>query len=357
MEQEKNQLTPPRQAVVLGKRIAKPTGRFLAFLICGSILIAAFAMSSLWLGGEGESLFGRLSAFFQGGEKGVQTPNEEEGKPSEPPTADRENGDAELPEGAILIRGMDLSAADRGVDYFQNETAYCPNVAELRARPWETVTPDMQKPLVLILHTHATEAYLSEAATYLPSPVGDAIYSEDAARGVIAVGDALTETLNRSGIPTLHCWDLHGEAGTLRNSYACSAECVETYLARYPSIQYVIDLHRDSILTGDGAYVRTETTVNGTRIAQVMAVVGTDGNGTEHSAWEQNLSLALQLRDGLNAQGSLCRPVSLRNASYNQELAPHALLLEIGSGANTVEEAKRAAVLVGEALARIIKGE
>lgn len=357
MEQEQKQLTPPYPSVALGKRIGKPTGRFLAFLICGSILIAAFAMSSLWLGGNGEaSLFDRLSAFFQNREPNETKPNGTDHGAVLPPIPNE--GEAELPDGAIPIRGMDLSAPDRGVDYFQNETAYLPNVSELRARPWETVTPDMQKPLVLILHTHATEAYLTETATCLPSPVGDAIYSEDAARGVIAVGDTLTETLNRSGIPTLHCRELHGEAGTLRNSYACSAECVEEYLARYPSIQYVIDLHRDSILTSDGAYVRTEATANGERIAQVMAVVGTDGNGTEHPSWEKNLALALLLRDGLNGHcKGIGRPVSLRNASYNQELAPHALLLEIGSGANTVEEAKRAAVLVGEALARIIKGE
>ena len=50
----------------------------------------------------------------------------------------------------------------------------------------------------------------------------------------------------------------------------------------------------------------------------------------------------------------LCRPVSLRNSSYNQELAKYALILEIGTAANSVEEAKRAAVLVGETLADLI---
>jgi hypothetical protein len=57
----------------------------------------------------------------------------------------------------------------------------------------------------------------------------------------------------------------------------------------------------------------------------------------------------------LNAEGaSVCRPIYLRNSTYNQELAPFSLLLEIGTGGNCIEEAERAAVLVGEALAKLI---
>ena len=84
--------------------------------------------------------------------------------------------------------------------------------------------------------------------------------------------------------------------------------------------------------------------------------VGTDGNGTDFPGWRSNLSLALRLRERLN-QGGAClgRPVSLRNSSYNQEVAPAALLLEIGSGGNTVREAIRAAELTGAELAILIR--
>jgi stage II sporulation protein P len=87
-----------------------------------------------------------------------------------------------------------------------------------------------------------------------------------------------------------------------------------------------------------------------------MAVVGTDGNGTEHPSWQTNLSLALRLGEGLEyCVENICRPISLRNASYNQELAPNALLIEIGSAGNTQEEAIRSAKLVGEVLSGLIK--
>ena len=86
-----------------------------------------------------------------------------------------------------------------------------------------------------------------------------------------------------------------------------------------------------------------------------MSVVGSDGGGEACEGWEGNLALALQLRSMLNSNGkSICRPVTFRNATYNQELAPYSLLLEIGTGANSAEEAKRAAELVGESLAKLI---
>ena len=170
--------------------------------------------------------------------------------------------------------------------------------------------------------------------------------------GVLAVGAELTRTLNEKGITAIHCTVMH-DSPTLSGSYERSAETVRAYLKRYPSIQYVIDLHRDALYTDDGAFVRTETTAEGA--AQVMAVVGTDANGTAFPHWEENLALALQLREQLNLTSSnAARHVYLRNASFYQELAPHALLLEIGSAANSVEEARCAARLVGEALAKLL---
>ena len=89
-------------------------------------------------------------------------------------------------------------------------------------------------------------------------------------------------------------------------------------------------------------------------MAQVMAVVGTDCNGTEHTRWEENLALALQLRRAMNAETEgIGRPVFLRNSSYNQELAPYSLLLEIGTGGNSLAQAKRTAEMVGSALVKL----
>ena len=93
-------------------------------------------------------------------------------------------------------------------------------------------------------------------------------------------------------------------------------------------------------------------------MAQVLAIVGTDGNGTAHPSWSSNLSLALQLFEKLDAGGcEVCCGIGLRNASYNQELAPRMLLLEIGSAGNTLAEAKATAVLVGECFAALLNGD
>ena len=119
----------------------------------------------------------------------------------------------------------------------------------------------------------------------------------------------------------------------------------------------MIDLHRDAVTTSEGELVRAVAEYNGEPIAQVLSVIGTDCNGTSHENWSNNLALALQLREALNQKGaSICRPVSLRNSSYNQELAKYSLLLEIGTAANSAEEAKRTAELVGETLADLLQG-
>ena len=170
---------------------------------------------------------------------------------------------------------------------------------------------------------------------------------------MLAVGKAFVSALNKNGITAIHCTVML-DRPSLQGSYERSAETVRTYLKEYPEITYVIDLHRDALTEREGNYIRTLATGTEQPTAQVMAVVGTDCNGSPCANWRENLALALQLKEELN-QGdtALCRPVSLRNASYYQGIAPRQLLLEIGSGGNTVEEAIRAAERTADCLAKI----
>jgi stage II sporulation protein P len=172
---------------------------------------------------------------------------------------------------------------------------------------------------------------------------------------MLALGRELADLLNGKGIPTLHCTVDHtGDGGSVQGAYERSAESVKGYLKQYPSIQLVIDLHRDAVLTSEGAYVRSAARGE-EQTAQVMAVVGSDANGTACN-WEGNFALAMLLRQKLNQScEGIARPVYLRRSSFNQELAPYSLLLEIGTGANTLEEAKRTVQRVGDALAEIIR--
>ncbi|MBQ8309993.1 MAG: stage II sporulation protein P [Clostridia bacterium] len=324
---------------------------FALFLISCAVLVAGFAITAVfaengiyWLrfGGEGteestsdgESTVSEDANDSDGGSVGA---------PLEEP----------IPENAIPVFSTDLSCFDRGKYYMINESVYTPDIDSLLE--YDLHASGAEDPLVLILHTHTSEGYLDAVSTYLEEEIGTATYSADESRNVIAVGAVLCDTLNQNGISTIHCKVSHDEGG-MSGSYSRAADSIRFFLTHYPSIRYVIDLHRDAILTSEGEYVRAVTTVGGENVAQVMSVVGSSGGGSACDNWQENLALALQLRQALNADGAaICRPVTLRNATYNQEIAPYSLLLEIGTGANTVEEAKRAAAMVGEALARLIR--
>ena len=171
---------------------------------------------------------------------------------------------------------------------------------------------------------------------------------------MLAVGKAFVSALNKNGITAIHCTVMHDESG-LAGSYGRAAQSIRFFLEHYPSIRYVVDLHRDAILTAEGGYVRTATKIDGKDIAQILPVVGSNAGGGTHDAWEGNLALALQLRQEINQnESALCRPVMIKKGTYNQEMAPFAILLEIGTGANSIEEALAAATLAGEAFAKVI---
>lgn len=332
---------------------------FSAFLICCALLVAAFAVSAVWMGAGGKGWFSGLedptdskiptpTDPVQDGDLGARPPTEG--------TTDESPADEGILQGMVRIATLDLCRSSLGEDYVHNETAYELNVRELRAMEPEPFSNE-EGPVVLILHTHTTESYLSGSPTHIEGAIGDLTYSDDPTVGVLSVGEALRQRLNEYGIPAIHC-TLHHDDPTLRGAYERSAETVKAYLERYPSIRYVIDLHRDSVTNAAGEPIRSLASGTEAPTAQVMAVVGTDGNGTPCPAWQQNLALALRLQSHLNREGAtVCRPVTLRNASYNQELSPSALLLEIGTAANSPEEARRAVLLVGDALAEILKTE
>lgn len=316
---------------------------FAMFLISCAIIVAGFALTAVFAQGENHWL------------RGEETSSEQVTKETGVPGDDFESSsptDLQIPENSVPVFSTDLSLAGHGSYYMINESVYTPDIDAILN--YDHRGENSTEPMVLILHTHTSECYAERADGYLEEELGTVTYSTDDTRNVIAVGAALCERLTQNGIRTIHCKTYHDKEG-MGGSYARAAESIRFYLAQYPSIRLVIDLHRDAILTEDGEYVRAVTELEGDSMAQVMSVVGSSGSGVACENWQKNLSLALRLRALLNSDGaSICRPVTLRNSTYNQELAPTSLLLEIGTGANTVEEARRAAEAVGDALAELI---
>ena len=217
-------------------------------------------------------------------------------------------------------------------------------------------------PLVLVLHTHGTEGYFEDntnlsdfapegvAGYFLPDQTSFRI--TDPQKSVVRVGEVFSQTLISCGIPTLHVTTMH-DLENFNSAYSKSGETVKKMLQQYPSIQYVIDLHRDSVVRGD-SYVKSFATVENTPSAQVMLVVGAG----KHEAWEKNLTVASSFKEHMDARfPSLSRALFLRTARYNQQYLPGCLLLEVGSAANTLEEAENAARFAALSFSDMLQNE
>ncbi|MBQ7897207.1 MAG: stage II sporulation protein P [Clostridia bacterium] len=217
---------------------------------------------------------------------------------------------------------------------------------------------DESAPMVLVVHTHGTECYSSEEQSFSTPDEGGSYgfydsnsetRSTDVQSNMIAIGEAFCSALSRNGVSAIQCRIMHDKED-YNSSYANSRKSIEEYLEEFPSIKYVIDIHRDSLTAEDG----TKTKLIAGEIedcAQVMLV-----NGTAFDNWEDNLSLALKLKKAMDEKyPSLSRPIYLRNSKYNLDLTRGSLLLEVGTCANTFEEAKRAAELSAECFASVIK--
>ena len=152
------------------------------------------------------------------------------------------------------------------------------------------IEPNSPDPQVLVMHTHATEDYrLSEGLWFSP---GDGARSTDRSINMCAVGRVVADTLNAAGINTLHDETLN-DYPSYTGSYANSRAVVQQYLAQYPSIKVVLDVHRDAIESEGGSRYAPVCTVDGRQAAQVMIICGCD-NGTtvQLPNWRQNLRFA-----------------------------------------------------------------
>lgn len=202
------------------------------------------------------------------------------------------------------------------------------------------------KPQILIIHTHSSEAY---------SPAGLDKYDDlgtnrtlDQNLNVIRIGKELAKIFEDCGLNVIHDTQVF-DYPSYTGSYNRSCEAVEKYLADYPSIKIVIDLHRDALCSDTVTY-KTTATEHGVCASQVMLFVGSDASGLEHPNWRQNLSLALYLQNAVcQSYPSLMRPITLTKYRYNQHLSPGSMIIEVGSNGNTLQEALAAIRLFGKA--------
>ena len=212
------------------------------------------------------------------------------------------------------------------------------------------IEKDSAAPQVLIMHTHATEDYrLSAGLWFTP---GDGARSTDRSINMCAVGRVMADTLNAAGICTLHDETLN-DYPSYTGSYANSRAVVQQYLAQYPSIKVVLDVHRDAIERENGTRCAPVCTIDGRQAAQVMIICGCDnGTSVQLPAWRQNLRFAAAWERSMEAKYSgFTRPVLFSYRFYNQDLTTGSLLIEIGGHGNNLNEALYAGYLAAQGLA------
>ena len=270
------------------------------------------------------------------------------------PVGQNENGKIGADDRVLYpVLKSDLRAADFAS--LTNQTHLAPDVQTLsQSTPsaLQNLTLD-GSPLVLIVHTHGSEGY-NECETDGYYDASLAVRSEDVTKNVVSVGTSLAEVLNDFGIATLQDTTMCDKDSFVR-AYKTSAALVRSYLEQYPSIRFVIDLHRDAIIASDGTSTAPTFSFAGEDTAQLMLVVGTNAAGADHPHWSDNLSLALHIQKQLSEEyPGLFRKINLRAASFNEQLSSGYLLLECGSVANDRSQAERAAKLFGTGLARMI---
>ncbi len=252
------------------------------------------------------------------------------------------------PEGAIAVGAINLSRLevdDAPALLLINETDYKADLDALAKRQI-----NIKGGSVLIIHTHGTEAYLPDGRDYYTEE--DEFRSTDCSKNVVAVGEVFAEVLRENGITVYHDRTLFDEHA-FNSAYASSRAACRQWLADHSDIAYIIDIHRDAVTDGKGARMKTMCTVDGKEMAQVMLVMGTDEAGASHPDWEDNLSLAARYQSSLCSKRTFARPIYLRSASYNQQLTRGSMLIEVGSDANTISEAKDAARLAARLFAEL----
>ena len=228
-----------------------------------------------------------------------------------------------------------------------------PEIDELGESEVEKFDNISDGPLVFIYHTHTTEGYMpSEKFNYKPDST---YHTRDLNFSVAKVGELMTEELNRLNVPTIQDKTFH-DIPTYMTSYANSLKTVEQILKQHPSIKIVIDLHRDAPVP-DLQKSREITTVkiDDSTYSRFLLVVGTDRT-FPHPNWKENYRFATLLHDRLEQlYPGISRGIDLRSERFNQHLSSKAILVEIGSHGNTMEESLASATIFAQVLAEIVK--
>lgn len=211
-----------------------------------------------------------------------------------------------------------------------------------------TLPQEDDGPQILIYHTHSQEAF----ADSVPGDVNT---------GIVGVGECLTKILTEQyGYRVLHNTGQY-DVETRDNAYSRALPAVEQILAENPSIQVIIDLHRDEV----AEETKLVTDIQGRPTARFMFFNGLsrtrktgDIDYLANENQEANLAFSFQMQlKAAEYYPGLTRRIYLKGYRYNMHLRPRTLLVELGAQNNTVEEAINACDPLAHILDMVLKGE
>lgn len=198
-----------------------------------------------------------------------------------------------------------------------------------------SIRKNPQVPQILIYHTHSQEEFVD-------SVPGDTETS------IVGMGEVLAEALRGYGYQVIHdtgVYDLIDGVPDRSAAYDYARVAVENILQEYPTIEVIIDLHRDGV---DGQKFVTE--IDGKPTSMIMFFNGISRNSQDEPIaylanpyTQQNLAFSLQLELAAREKyPGYTRNIYLKAERFNLHLRPRSLLVEAGTQLNTVEEEKNA---------------
>ena len=232
----------------------------------------------------------------------------------------------------------------RGV-YIKNASNKTLDAAALASESFAAKLTDTA-PQVLILHTHGSEAYtMPKGQEYVSTGT---CRTSDTTCNVVRVGDEIASVLSAYGISVLHDRTLYDDP-LYEGAYSRSLEGIETYLEKYPSISFILDIHRDAVEDAQHRQYKliSQEDPNAAQISFVM--------GSNHDGWQENLKLAAAVAEAIKTDyPTVMRPITLRNSNYNQHKSPGSMLVEVGAAGNSLEEALNSARIFADGFAKVL---
>lgn len=209
---------------------------------------------------------------------------------------------------------------------------------------------DSSVPQILIYHTHTQETYADFGPAHPKA-------------NVVENGRYLTELLEAKGWNVIHdtrTYDMQEGKLDRNRAYTYALEGITGILQEHPTIEVLLDLHRDGVRDG----LRLVTEINGKPTANIMFFQGmsrTPDGSIEYLPnpyLKENLAFSFQMQLAARKQyPELMRKIYLKGLRYNLHLRPRSALIEVGAQTNTGEEARNAMEPLAELLDRVLQGD